>query len=215
MVGLGSLGGALNFSDATGVSANGAVVVGTSYGASGIEAFRWTADDGMVGLGDLPGGVSSSSALAISADGRVIVGRSSSSAANNEAFRWTAEDGLVDLGHLPNVLASSIAYATSGNGGVVVGGSNTLTGEAAFLWTAETGMVDLEGYLVSKGVTGLDHWILTRATGISNDGRTIVGWGENGLNSEGWIATIPEPSSLGLAALGIVSLLGWKSWRKR
>ncbi len=161
MVGLGTLGGAVNFSDATGVSADGAVVVGTSYGASGTEAFRWTADDGMVGLGDLPGGIFSSSALAVSADGHVIVGRRATATANNEAFRWTTDDGMVGLGHLPNALASSIAYATSADGGVIVGDSATLSGETAFLWTAGAGMVDLQEYLISKGVTGLDQWILT------------------------------------------------------
>lgn len=34
------------------ISADGTTVVGTS----GVEAFRWTAAEGMVGLSDLPGG---------------------------------------------------------------------------------------------------------------------------------------------------------------
>ena len=43
-------------SGATSVSADGSVVVGTASTAGAVEAFRWTAADGMVGLGDFPGG---------------------------------------------------------------------------------------------------------------------------------------------------------------
>ena len=73
MAGLGDLPGGVFGSDAWGVSADGSVVVGGSYSASGIgEAFRW--ENGvMTGLGDLPGG-SWSWAHAVSADGLVVVG---------------------------------------------------------------------------------------------------------------------------------------------
>ena len=54
---LGSLpSGGIFYSDAADVSADGSVVVGGSFSASGREAFRWTASTGMVGLGDLPDG---------------------------------------------------------------------------------------------------------------------------------------------------------------
>ena len=75
MVGLGHLPGDTN-STATGVSADGSVIVGTSSSASGSQAFRWTAGSGMVGLGYLPGGTNSS-ATAVSGDGSVVVGTSS------------------------------------------------------------------------------------------------------------------------------------------
>ena len=52
--GLGSLGDTSFYSYASGVSADGTVVVGTSQSANGGEAFRWTAWGGMEGLGDLP-----------------------------------------------------------------------------------------------------------------------------------------------------------------
>ena len=56
--GLGDLPGNIFFSEAHGVSADGAVIVGTSDGLfdggmTGDQAFRWTAD-GMVGLGNTP-----------------------------------------------------------------------------------------------------------------------------------------------------------------
>ncbi|MCH9023676.1 MAG: PEP-CTERM sorting domain-containing protein, partial [Planctomycetes bacterium] len=49
---------------------------------------------------------------------------------------------------------------------------------------------------------------LSQAKGISADGLTIVGWGRNPSgNSEAWIATIPEPATLSLLALGSLALL--------
>jgi probable HAF family extracellular repeat protein len=54
--GLGDLPGVVSLALATGVSADGSVVVGNSQSANGLEAFRWTQATGMVGLGDLPGG---------------------------------------------------------------------------------------------------------------------------------------------------------------
>ena len=54
--GLGDLPGGPFNSVPTSLSADGAVVVGTSNSAKGPQAFRWTAANGMLGLGDLPGG---------------------------------------------------------------------------------------------------------------------------------------------------------------
>ena len=49
----------------------------------------------------------------------------------------------------------------------------------------------------------LTGWALKSATGISADGLTIVGTGTNPVGfDEGWIATIPEPSTLLLLGLG-------------
>src|SRR5262249_37302076 len=108
MIGLGDLPGGIFIGHGLGISADGSAVVGWSSsaplpGAGGvIEAFRWTANEGMVGLGFLPGGVSvESEAYDASADGSVVVGRSSSASGLFEAFRWTAEGGMVGLGDFP------------------------------------------------------------------------------------------------------------------
>ncbi len=50
--------------------------------------------------------------------------------------------------------------------------------------------------------------MLKRATGVSADGLTIVGQGRNPLGQiEGWIAHIPEASSLSLLGVGGLLLL--------
>src|SRR5438093_4900579 len=77
--GLGDLPGGIFSSSAFGVSADGKVVVGSSQSSNGLEAFRWTATNGIVGLGDLPGGNFYSWASGVSSDSTVVVGSGTSS----------------------------------------------------------------------------------------------------------------------------------------
>ncbi len=91
--GLGDLTGGSFWSEAFGVSADGAVVVGQGKSASGTEAFRWTESSGMVGLGDLDGGGFDSEAYGVTADGAVVVGVGNS-VSGGEAFLWTSADGM-------------------------------------------------------------------------------------------------------------------------
>ena len=80
--------------DATGVSADGNVVIGFSAGElAASQAFRWTSEEGMVGLGYFPEGGFSSIAMAASADGSRIAGRHADNS-GYEAFLWTAEAGM-------------------------------------------------------------------------------------------------------------------------
>lgn len=133
------------YSYANAISANGAVVVGQSSSANGLEAFRWTADGGIVGLGDLPGGVFESSASGVSADGSVVVGSGNmtSVGSGTEAFRWTSQGGMVGLGDLPGGLFVSGAAGVSADGSVVVGYSIGSSGNRPIRWTAAGGMMAL------------------------------------------------------------------------
>jgi probable HAF family extracellular repeat protein len=84
---LGTLGGGK--SEAWGVSADGAVVVGEARNAARERrAFRWTASGGMQDLGTL--GNYESEAYGVSADGAVVVGGAFNAAWQRRAFRWTA-----------------------------------------------------------------------------------------------------------------------------
>lgn len=187
MVGLGDLPGGLFRSQANGVSADGSVVVGVGYSAAGPEAIRWTSGGGMVGLGDLAGGAFSSTAFAVSDDGSVVIGLGAS-ASGDEAFRWTQAGGMVGLGDLPGGIFRSVPSAMTPDGSVIVGVGSDAGGDAAFFWNAAGGMQSLEQRLTSQSVA-LGAWQLRQATGVSADGRMVVGTGVNpsGLQ-EGWIA---------------------------
>lgn len=193
MVGLGTLTGNANLSGnlsaALGVSADGSVVVGYS----GNEPFRWTAASGMVGLGGLTGAPFGSIAKDVSADGSVVVGHSGS-----EAFRWTAADGMVSLGGLTGNALGGSANAVSADGSVVVGytySSFSTSDSSAFVWDATTGMRALREVLSADHGLDLTGWALTEATGISANGKVIVGTGVNpDGNTEAWIAGLGNAS---------------------
>ena len=133
---------------ATGVSADGSVVVGYGYDAlfnGNASAFRWTDALGVVLLGRLNGGPSSH-AHAVSGDGSIVVGMAPDGASGNvfKAFRWTQATGMVSLGDI-NGGGESRAYGISGDGRVIVGvaGDGNAGAFRAFRWTAEGGMTSL------------------------------------------------------------------------
>ena len=93
--------------------------------------------------------------------------------------------------------------SVSGDGSVVVGTSYTAEGIVRpFLWTRDIGMVNLQNYLPAIGVD-LTGWSLCYATGISADGRTIIG---NACMSpgatSGFIITLPAVLPACLAISG-------------
>ncbi|UCC31679.1 MAG: hypothetical protein JSU86_05245 [Phycisphaerales bacterium] len=155
------------------------------------EAFRW--ENGVVtGIGDLAGGTlayCSSEAYDVSADGSVIVGNSIHEP-GTEAFRW--EDGiLVGLDEFPGGLFFSYAYGVSADGSVVVGSGGTDLGVETFVWDAQHGMRNLPSVLETEFNLDLIGWQLKAATGVSANGATIVGWGDNPAgDTEGWIVRI-------------------------
>lgn len=215
MVGLGNLGGSKKYSVAFGVSGDGSTIVGRSNGPFGEEAFRWTEATGMVGLGDLPGGGFKGTAFDASTDGSIIVGWSLSGAlGGDEAFIWTMDGGMQGLGTLPG-FAFSFAHGVSGDGSTVVGFCRLGSSEyAAFIWTAADGMRDLAEVLTNEYGLDLGGWSISRAMSISDDGRTIVGFGINPAGQqEGWVVTIPSPGTG--AAMLVFGLWAWSRPQRR
>jgi hypothetical protein len=68
-------------------------------------------------------------------------------------------------------------------------------------------MRSLKQVLVDEFDLDLSAWHLYEATGISADGRTIVGKGYHyGFGTEAWIAHIPEPATLSMLAFAALAL---------
>jgi probable HAF family extracellular repeat protein len=157
----------------------------------------------MIPLGLLSGGTFSQ-AGAISADGTVVVGFADTSAAPNKtvAFRWTSAGGVQPMDPSNPGVSDEEHLATNANGSAVVG---ELNGGAAFLWKPTLGVKDLYTYLPTLGLD-LTGWSLGGATGISDDGNTIVGNGLFQGVERGWIVTIPSPGSSIAFAFGALAI---------
>jgi len=185
---LGDLPGGATESTATGVSADGAVVVGFSNSSvAAPEAFRWTVTGGLQGLGDLSGGLARSQATGVSGDGGIVVGFSNSSVAAPEAFVWTAAGGLRGLGRLSGGVAPlfSEALAISADGSTIVGRGTSTAGTAgrvAWFSDAPDGALAGLGDLTGGGAPE------SAATAVSADGSVAVGWGNdtNGQKAVRW-----------------------------
>jgi len=229
---IGALSSTQPYSRANAVSGDGTIIVGHTEvredGGVDRGAFRWTDAGGMVPLVNLVGGYHRAEAFDISADGSVIVGSSRSDAGVDhwgggpveEAFRWTEAGGMVGLGDLPGGGFRSSASATSADGSVIVGMSETDVvvippmGDwrhvsSPFIWTEQAGMRSV--LQIVEDDLGLDTTGMTfgMVTDVSADGTIIVG---TGIAADGgshvWVLnTVPEPSTLALAAWACAALL--------
>ena len=132
---------------------------------------------------------------------------------------------MIGLGDLPGGDVNSFAFDASENGSVIVGFGfgcteicATLGQAEAFIWDKVNGMRSLKAVLLSEG-DDVSGWILERASGVSADGRIIVGSGINPAGqTEAWLATVnpaavaAEPATLLLFA---AALLGFLALRTR
>lgn len=168
------------YSKATGISADGTVIVGTAFNGSGHEAFRWE-NGKMKGLGfiDSNSKRSESFASAVSANGSVVVGYCNTSGAN-KAFRW--ENGQMCALQSSNSKidnCQSQATAVSADGSVITGTYESPDGGRVFIWDVINKMRDLKDFLsddTDMDISGLE---LLDAAGISADGKKILCRGRN------------------------------------
>lgn len=202
---------------ASGVSADGSVIVGTNANKGGVtsadRAYRYTTSGGYQDLG-AQSGFFRSAASNVSGDGTTVIGLSQLYPSSvTGAFRWTQSTGLVPL--FFDDEASSYANAVNYDGSRIVGVSITTTGSHAVMWTSTLGSVDLNTYLPTQGVD-LTGWDLTSANGISYDGSIISGNGTFDGVQTAWIVSnrsVPEPSSLFLATLGLAIIIAPRGTR--
>ena len=166
LIPLGFLPGA-EWSDASDVSDDGTVVVGSSSGG-----FRWTVESGMVALEDLPSGRSPRGAAGVSVDGNVVVGYAQTGRGRLESYRWTLAGGMKGLG----TLKDNVANGVSADGSVVVGSGSDLSSNQAYRWTRADGRVGLGGCCDC----------CSGANGVSADGSVVVGRGNVGSGAFRW-----------------------------
>jgi uncharacterized membrane protein len=173
----------LNLCGATGVSADGSIVVGGGAPLWGLigggQAVRW--DNGAVNaIGTLAGEVDVAAAYAVSADGSVIVGVQPV----GTAARW--ENGVLTLLDSGPGYIRSMALGVSADGSVAVGMRHTSTGanEGCF-W--RNGVVTGLGALTEGDPRGM-------GVDASADGSVIIGtaegdtWWINGGTAFLWTA---------------------------
>jgi probable HAF family extracellular repeat protein len=157
---LGTLGGPISYG--TAISANGAVIVGTSDLSTPGDRHVISYYDGVMHDLNFPG-----VAQGVSADGTVIVG-TWNTPTHQEAFSYS-NGVLTGLGLLPGGHTSR-AYGVSGDGTVVVGSADNGTTFHGFRYSG--------GAMVDLGALGDPATAASRAsqaTAVSADGAVIVG----------------------------------------
>ncbi len=185
-------------SSARGVSADGNVVVGTQTRADGVpQGARWVG-----GKQELIPGVTGfvGAALAANSDGSVVVGRICRFGidADQSAWVWRAQGGTTCLAPpkripSPGPIIIGEATATSEDG-QVVGGSQNVGGSVdsnAVIWLGGQPAY-LKDFLRANGVPdAFQDWPNTGTiTGISPDGRVLVGWGAAPAGFRGYIVIL-------------------------
>jgi probable HAF family extracellular repeat protein len=174
-------------SRALGVSADGMVVVGDQTSSVGFnQGARWAG--GRQELMTGPEGPAGS-ALAANRDGSIVVGRvcvpASGRIGDQRAWIWKAQGGLTCLS-APRRIDSPgpaiiVEAAATSDDGQMIGGSQNVGGSAdsnAVLWIGGQPAY-LKEFLQANGLpNAFRTWINTGTiTGMSPDGRVLVGWG--------------------------------------
>lgn len=194
--GLGDLVGGDFHSFAFGISADGTTIVGWSRSATGSEPFRWR-DGAMIGLGTLDDDTVFGDSRAVSADGSVIVGWSVSND-GRQAFRWVDDGPMEGLGDLEGGEFESRALDVRDDGAVIVGWGRSENGREALWWTEADGARRFRDVIEERGVVVPAGWVLEQATGISADGRTVIGSGANpNGDTEAWRVVLPSSPCTG------------------
>ena len=182
-------------SQASAISSDGQVIVGTSESDLGTQAFRWTQPTGIARV-DFGDNVSSVDVADVSIDGSVVVGDGIIDTGDlfiKETIRWTSA-GPVRLGDLAGGFVWSSAIATSGDGSIIVGiGDTDGNQDTPFYWDTAGGMRPLRQVLENELGLDVNGWTELTAQEISDDGLTLVGDGVNPNGDvEAWVAFLGD-----------------------
>jgi probable HAF family extracellular repeat protein len=198
MVDLGTLNAALA-TRANAVSGDGRLVVGWQDTGGGRRGARWT--DGKLDVFSGPSGIIGE-AQAANRDGSIVVGQACEFATrenpfgNQQAWIWTSREGVTCLPPprvrvLDNFIGTALATSEDGR---IVGGSHSFGLEAESLLWIDREPFYLKDYLRANGVPdAFQGWVNTGfITGISRDGRMLIGYGAGRRDFQGFIVILPE-----------------------
>jgi uncharacterized membrane protein len=151
-------------------------VMAANYGG---RIYRWSSDTPKFPSGGftlLDQGAFLSSSVGISKDGLTIIASRTGPDGNVNPAIWSHATGWTDMGHPANGCVMDnqwgSGYGVSGDGSIAVGLAWYCPGAEGFVWNR------------TRGMTGLSHpsgpgGTSSRASAISADGRTIVGFSED------------------------------------
>lgn len=198
-----------NSSRANATNFDGSIVVGWQDGDLGRQAAIWDMGVQSLVFDDLGNAVGE--ATDVSANGNWVVGQGNFDA----PWRLNRSTGVFErLGVLnPDAFFPSRgATGVSDDGSVIVGFerdfANPFGGLFGTIWIEGQGIQDITSWAISKGVPVPENVFLNIPLAISADGNTIAG-----INSsfEGFVITVPEPSSLALALPALAFLVRRRS----
>ena len=202
MVDLGSLTG--ESTRANGVSGNGRVVVGWEEDRTGPRlGAKWV--DGKEEFIKTPNGGAVGEASATNHDGSIIVGSNcdffNPTPGPPTGFTWTAKDGVkcfpVERPRGLPPLAYRVLMEDVSEDGRVIGGAYSFGLDSESLVWFDGEPFFLKDYLRANGVPdAFEGWINTGfVTGVSSDGRTLVGYGAGPRTFQGFVVVLPELGS--------------------
>lgn len=138
---------------------------------------------------------------AVSGDGKVVGGATLENYVNGldypqQGFRRAAQGKTLQFVQpLPGDADPARPQAMSRDGSVMVGfsGNPFLSfNPGPFIWTRQMGTMNLDAFVRSQG-TAMEQWSsLWEPSAISDDGRTIGGWGNGFLGPAGWVLQIGQ-----------------------
>ncbi len=127
------------------------------------------------------------------------------------AFYWKVGDAAMTILAEPagDNQSTAIDVKMIGSDLVIGGYSSDGTTEKAVLWN-QAGQPMLLSALLSSAGVDISGWSsLSRITSLSDDGKTVAGWGIWAADgsTRGFVATVPEPATLMLAFAALPLLL--------
>jgi uncharacterized membrane protein len=183
-----------NYSRANVISADGRVIAGWNDQDDGFRTAVVWKDRVPTDLVDRHG-IPVGEADGISADGDYVVGSSYTDIDGNAgAWRWNSHSNTMTL-----IPLMTFAFGVTANGDTVVGNTGFFDDppRAAVIWRKTAGSMLLADYLAEQGIAVPDGWDLSGGlTGISADGRTLVGWGSGPLGAQSYVIRIDAPDAL-------------------